>query len=285
MNDKILLTSQNATFLPLSLFPEHGHHYGLFSKCTYVGPCETNFHEHLEMVYFLSGKAKTLQDDRVYPLTPGCLVISNPYVIHQLILEEKFCGYFALSIGSAFFKNLGVDILTVRFDEFIQDPHVTALFHKLIEQDRSDIPFKSASIKLVISEILVYLLQNYSHAHQTPSILNNPAWKYIHTATQYIKEHIDQKIIAKEVAAAVGLSEYHFMREFKKIMGHTLSNYINILRCEHAKYLMVYGKHQIKEIALLCGFEVESYFAKVFRKYTGMLPSEYVQSMQPIDET
>lgn len=88
--------------------------------------------------------------------------------------------------------------------------------------------------------------------------------------------------VTADLFSAVGLSEYHFMREFKKTMGHTLSSYINILRCEEAKLLLQSGQYQIKEVALLCGFEVESYFAKVFRKYTGMLPSEFVKTTRYI---
>lgn len=280
MNDKFLLNFENATFLPLSHFPDHAYIYGLFSRCTYTGPCDVNYHEHLEIMYFLSGEAKFICEDRIHQLEPGDVIIANPYVVHQAILEKKYTGYFTLSIGSAFFNDLGIDILSLKFDERIQDPALLAMFQKLIDLDKQDLPFRTACIKLAITEILVYLLQNYSHPHQTPSIINDPAWRYIHTATQYIKEHISQKITANDVALAVGLSEYHFMREFKKVMGHTISNYINILRCEHAKYLLQHGKHQIKEVALLCGFEVESYFAKVFRKYTGMLPSEYAKSMQ-----
>lgn len=283
MNDKILLNLQDTVFFPINNLNGKPLFYRLCSRCTYVGPLESNFHEHLEIVFFLGGKAKALRDDRVYQLAPGDVVIANPYVIHQLILEEQYCGYFALDISTEFCRDNDIDILSLRFSEHIHDEELIRQFQKMIDTGHTDIAFKVPAVRSIVLQILVYLCQNYSHSHVTPSLASDPAWKYIHTATQYIKDNISHKLSAKEVASSVGLSEYHFMREFKKTMGHTLSSYINILRCEEAKFLLQSGHHQIKEVALMCGFEVESYFAKVFRKYTGMLPSEFVKTTMPVN--
>ena len=72
--------------------------------------------------------------------------------------------------------------------------------------------------------------------------------------------------------------KYHFLREFKKKTGFTLSNYINIIRCKYAKELLYSGKYTVKEVALLCSFDNFSYFTNVFKKHTGSLPSDYIKA-------
>ena len=51
--------------------------------------------------------------------------------------------------------------------------------------------------------------------------------------------------------------------------------FINSLRCEDAKKFLLQRKSSVHEIAMQCGFENDSYFSKIFREYTGVLPTEY----------
>ena len=78
----------------------------------------------------------------------------------------------------------------------------------------------------------------------------------------------------EDIANAVGLSMYHFSREFKKASGYSVMQYVNMIRCEHAQQLLISGKYKIKEVALLCGFDNYSYFSNIYKSYMGVLPSE-----------
>lgn len=67
------------------------------------------------------------------------------------------------------------------------------------------------------------------------------------------------------------------VRLFKETIGKTPIEYLNAYRinvaCEQIKYL----DKQITEVALDCGFTDLSYFTKVFKKYMGITPSEYLK--------
>jgi two-component system response regulator YesN len=79
-----------------------------------------------------------------------------------------------------------------------------------------------------------------------------------------------------EIARAVGLSEAYVCRLFHEATGMTVHEYITEYRISRAKELLHAGR-QIKmaEVAERVGFSDANYFAKVFRKATGLVPSEY----------
>ncbi|MBQ7820726.1 MAG: helix-turn-helix transcriptional regulator [Clostridia bacterium] len=82
----------------------------------------------------------------------------------------------------------------------------------------------------------------------------------------------------KEMADMCSMSEYHFLREFKRIEGKTPHEYIVSSAIERAKLMLDTGM-KINEIAGELGFADPLYFSRVFRKYTGMSPSEYRKSL------
>ncbi len=70
-------------------------------------------------------------------------------------------------------------------------------------------------------------------------------------------------------------SQEHMARTFKKHMGITPTTWINKLRINHAKYLLVSSRMSISEIELECGFESSSHFHSLFRKETGETPNNF----------
>jgi AraC family transcriptional regulator len=62
---------------------------------------------------------------------------------------------------------------------------------------------------------------------------------------------------------------------FQKAVGKTPSRYINELRLERAKALLVLGKAPLVDIALSCCFSSQSNFTRAFHRATGMTPGEY----------
>ena len=63
-------------------------------------------------------------------------------------------------------------------------------------------------------------------------------------------------------------------------MGRSMIDYINALKVERAKEIMNRGSVRINEIALSLGYENVYYFSKVFRKITGVSPTDYMKGRQ-----
>jgi AraC-like DNA-binding protein len=97
----------------------------------------------------------------------------------------------------------------------------------------------------------------------------------IKKAIGFIRSECQREITLDEVCQLVGLSKYYFAREFKRITGQTIVNYINITRCENAKVMLCESDSSIAQISLQCGFSDQSYFTRVFKATTGISPTKY----------
>lgn len=284
MASKILLNYKNAVFYPN--FPTDTDlliTMGLYPVChTTARVNRWNFHEDLELTFFLKEGADCFREDRVYHVQTGDVMVANAYVPHHMVVTKNGMGYFTMIIPSSFCKYNSIDITTLYFQERIHDERLIQIFYKLIDLYKSDAPWRTAAIKLTVLEILMLLWQNYSTPQEAQPPMLDKSWKYIYAATQYIKENLSRKLTVAEIAQYAGASESHLMREFKRITDSTVTGYINTARCEYAENLLLTGKYKIKEVASLCGFENEDYFTKVFKKHCGHSPSGYVKSIQAL---
>ena len=67
----------------------------------------------------------------------------------------------------------------------------------------------------------------------------------------------------------------HLRRIFKSAVNTTPVKYINYLRLEKAKNMLINSNYSVNEIAFSVGFEDAYYFSRLFKKEIGISPSEY----------
>ncbi len=97
----------------------------------------------------------------------------------------------------------------------------------------------------------------------------------IKKATEFIDDHLDQPIRLEEVASVSHFSSYHFHRIFHALMGETVNNYISRKRMERAAYRLISKTDlSITDVAELGGFSSGANFAKAFKLYFGVSPSD-----------
>lgn len=94
-------------------------------------------------------------------------------------------------------------------------------------------------------------------------------------ALEFIHAHFAENITREEVARHVCLAPEYFAKQFKKGIGMTVKDYINHCRISAAMDLLKTTNLNITEVASQVGFSDSSYFAVVFKKNTGLSPSEF----------
>jgi two-component system response regulator YesN len=100
----------------------------------------------------------------------------------------------------------------------------------------------------------------------------------IYRAVAYVKKNYMKKITLEETAEFVYLSPAYFSRVFKDEMGTNFNTYINQVRVDAAKKLLLHDTVSIIDISTMVGFVGQSYFTKVFKKMTKATPSRYRES-------
>lgn len=97
----------------------------------------------------------------------------------------------------------------------------------------------------------------------------------IYKALSYLKQNFTRKLTLEETAAHVGFSAAYFSRVFRQELGMPWGEYLSRLRIEHSMALLRGTDLPVGEICQRAGFEDQSYFIKVFRRYAGMTPGRY----------
>lgn len=133
----------------------------------------------------------------------------------------------------------------------------------LFRTSTNRISLKSEAFALFSSAILLFSREN---------VPDN-----IQVAVETIRNNINDELRIADLAAACGMSESTFRREFHRFAGTSPKQYILDRKINKAKQMLRSGDYPIKEICLILGFYDDAYFSKLFKKATGLTPMQYVQ--------
>ena len=91
----------------------------------------------------------------------------------------------------------------------------------------------------------------------------------------YIRMHYTEEINRNTLAEEFHFTAGYIGRLFRKDMGMTLNDYINLMRVKKAEHLLLNTENKIIDVALEVGYDNFTYFSSVFKKYNGECPAEY----------
>ncbi len=94
----------------------------------------------------------------------------------------------------------------------------------------------------------------------------------------FILAHSEENISLHDLAALAGLSPWHFLRQFKKIVGLPPHAWLLQARLLQAQKLLK-KREKITSVALKCGFSDQSHFNRHFKRAIGVTPSQYIANL------
>lgn len=102
--------------------------------------------------------------------------------------------------------------------------------------------------------------------------------RIVKRAKEYMEEHYNEEITLQRAAEFLGISAGYLSTLFSQQLGTGFIEYLNHVRIDHACSYLRQDYYKTYEIAYKVGFLDEKYFTRVFKKVTGMTPSEYKKS-------
>ncbi len=94
-------------------------------------------------------------------------------------------------------------------------------------------------------------------------------------AAYFIREHSEQKFSLSGIAGALFVNGNYLARVFRRETGRTLLWYHNAIRCEKAMQLLAETELSVSEVAASVGYISSAHFSHLFKKMTGLAPSEW----------
>jgi AraC family transcriptional regulator len=190
-----------------------------------------------------------------------CLTIMlNPVFVRQTALEQNFSG-------------------EVEFMETYarRDPLIQHIGLALLAEASGREPVGRMYAESLAQTLILHLLKNYtvSGSLEEGAVSGGlPGFK-LRRAKEFMGEHLEEDLTLRQVAEAVGFSQFHFARAFRRSTGLTPQQYLTQQRINRAKELLITGDLPLVEVSIQAGFKNQSHFTTLFRKFTALTPKAF----------
>ena len=234
-----------------------------------------HLHEHLEFLFITKGSGTFIINGEPISVLPNDLFIAEPNSPHALI-SDTGVDYYCMLVRPDFFTDEEREemhfLAHVRADEVIN-----RMFSYLREEFSGGGSMSKMKKKSLVYELVVYLHRKYGAPLISKKSKESRTLELqrLKTVEAYVSENYRNKITVTDLARVLFLSEGHFCRFFKKTVGISAIEYLNIFRVGKAEELLRDTEMSVTEIALQAGFEDANYFTRLFKRITKHTPTEY----------
>ena len=218
-------------------------------------------HPYIELIFFLEGNLRlnasgtslsaSTYDTLVYPancihqdgknLEETCEIICLWVDIPELVLDKTVLMHE---------RNRDIrNIFLYIFDEWHKENRIAYLVENAIKM------------------LLMTILRDQSEIPEGEQFLTQ--------VFQHIDRHYNERITLEELSARTHISRSYLTRRFRQYTGETVVTYINRLRIQNARELLIQSDKSITEIAWEVGFESPKYFHRLFKRETGEAPAAF----------
>lgn len=245
-------------------------------------------HSFFEACYVLAGHGSYGEGEFQYDLDPGTLFLSRPGVLHQIRSSEglSLC-YVAFepeesACSERYQQAFG--LLAKQAAPVIQETHLQPpglLWKSLISLFQQGKAYPPLAIQSTAMSLILSILA--SHGPELPmdsgddEIIEEGA-SLVHQAELFIKDNLSEPLPLQLVANHLHISSRHLTRVFRNYGHQSFVHYVQEQRVQKAKHLLLHTDRQIKEIAVICGFESVHYFTRVFTAKLGVTPARFRRS-------
>ena len=247
-----------------------------------------HWHESIELHRIREGSLELFCGDEQLLLKKDNVAIISPTLLHSGRASKEGVIYdvvmFDLSeLGGS---NNAVDFLKplyegkIVFDCIADNPEILAATDEIIalSNNRKNCHYMEITGKLYS---LIGLFYKYCNPHSNQ---NRQTEEGFDGVIDYINNHFSEDISTITLSNMFGYDTAYFCRKFKSLTGMSAMKYIQILRLEKAKKLLLESTDSIKHIASLCGYSDNAYFAERFREMYGETPTKLRQSKRNSNE-
>ena len=154
-----------------------------------------------------------------------------------------------------------------------QDPVAERLGRALLAADETGGAFGQLYADCISTAIVARLLAatREALAGSRPKIAELARWR-LRRVTEFVEAKLGEQVSLAEMASAAGLTRMHFAAQFRAATGLPPHEYLLRRRIERAQELLAADGESLVDIALSVGFQTQSHFTSVFKRFVGQPP-------------
>ncbi|RSX53584.1 L-rhamnose operon regulatory protein rhaS [Bifidobacterium goeldii] len=244
---------------------------GLFQYESGYRQERTSFDSFL-LMYIRRGAFDVVTDEGAQRATKGDFVLLDCYKHHSYstnidseVLWMHFDGLQARPYFELIHSKLGTVISLKEANYAVT--RLTGIFETFHAGSRISEPRMSKYITDILTEFAMTATESNTSAQRQPHAIED--------VLTYIANHLADPLPIEELAARAYMSEYHFIRVFKRETGYTPHAYIVDARMHAAKYMLINSDIPLKQLCEECGFADTSAFCAAFKRRNGVSPIEF----------
>ncbi|MBV7265455.1 helix-turn-helix transcriptional regulator [Erythrobacter ani] len=219
------------------------------------------------------GKSEALATDNALMVQPATsapeMRIEGRHSLTMLAFPASSCDRLLGQDATA-----GLDFAPLTRDITFRDRETRHLVLSLWDTSAREGPMAGLKVDSLFQLLLIRLTELSGAALKNDSNARLSA-EEINAACAMIEDCLSDKLTIPQIAAEIGISPYHFARQFKAQTGDTLHGYLMERRLERAKRALEAANDGIADIAYDCGFSSQQHMTSAFTKHLGITPARY----------
>jgi AraC-like DNA-binding protein len=256
-------------------------------------------HDPWELVYIDRGECNVVADGETILLRQGDIYFHKPHENHMLktikgIAPNVFIIVFSSdSPAMSYFENRKIEA------SMATKQHIAAIIHEA--SSTFDLPFNNPrmqelrpkansqlwggqqTILLRLELMLIEIIRNDS-GYISASKMFFPkdiiTDEFALQIISFMEDRLYGKFTLEELSKEMAFGKTYISKQFIKVCGHSIIDYFNMMKINEAKRLIRDGRYNFFEISEKLMFSNSHYFSTLFKKHTGMTPTQYKHSIK-----
>lgn len=237
---------------------------------TRLGTFHFKDRKYCELVYKIDGRSKQVFDGLTIDLVPDSIYFIPADTSNSVLVTEPgtVINILFSMIGPAGESSFAPQLIPMEGGNRYKRMFLSA--YELWSKKEAASYFRTyAKVAQIFADLLSDHEQQYMQSSKYSLI--QPALDYIHT-------HFREPISVIALAEMCGISDEYLRTLMRSHTGQTPLSYINTLRLEHARKLLISGYYTVAQAAAESGFESPEYFSRVFKKQYHITPKKVTET-------
>ena len=236
----------------------------------YTGPNEVVFVEDLEWENVIAPNLKHLTSTPVDEALQLALKIGNPEQLTRWLddfIQHLKSSDYPVQVT----KSIALQHMVAAADS-LAAMHPKLALDELLPAGQITMFFETSTLEQLAEEMRRYLDALLWRTLDLRKVGKNAI---VEKTKRFIEENFREHITLETAAQEVYLSPVYLSFLFKQVEGVNLSDYLTNIRLAEARRLLAETSLRTYEVALHSGYQDEKYFCRLFKKRTGLTPTEY----------